>query len=814
MNQFIKSTTNSLTYILIFLSISNLVSSKSIIECFPLNKQLFFIENKGQMTDQNHQQRPDVIAMLCSNGFKFQIRNNGFSYEFLKPEIESKSFKGVKISSQRVDINFVNCNQKIEIIKSIPDGYSENFLGKNNNQNSILEVKRYQKIRLTNVWDSIDVEFITLNNLTNTLKYNFIIHPGGKLSDIQLLYSGLPIALKENRIQVETAYGKVSESIPKVYYDDQANEASPKVIYRIVNQVIKFATINHPQIDSSKTLVIDPLLIWSTYYGGSGQDYANAMLLDSGGNPIITGPTNSVNQIATKGTYKNVSYYSSDAFIAKFDKSTSKLLWGTYYGGNYEDAGLDLVLDKNQNIIFTGTTLSDSGISTSSGYKTTFSGHWQTDVFLAKLSNDGKKLIWGTYYGGDSSDVPTNITVDSLSNIYIGGNTQSQNKISTLNSFKPKISKDTNDAFVAKFSSDGKSLAWGTYFGDDSDDVCNKIAIDSKSNVIITGSTKSVNGISTSSTYKPKITSKFNNNDAFVSKLSNDGKSLLWGTYFGGTGNESGTAIKALKNDEIILIGNTESKSGIATSGSYQTDNAGYNDCFIAKFSSSADKLIVSTYYGGENEDYPNDFILGQGGDVFVVGATVSSTGIATTGAFQTKGGNSHSDVFLAHFDKNLSQLIWATYYGSIPVDDYASAVAIDKDKNIYVTGATLSSSGIATPKAYQTTQGGNNVFDAFLLKCNSFYSEIEPIAQYNSEANIYPNPVFGKYISLRLKNLSESISSVRLLDISGKQICYYSATDIKDNQIPLPHTLPEGIYLIQIISNSFATTNKLIYKN
>src|SRR6185437_8790526 len=239
------------------------------------------------------------------------------------------------------------------------------------------------------------------------------------------------------------------------------------------------------------------------------------------------------------------------------------------------------------------------------------------------------------------------------------------------------------------------SLSWATYFGGSSAYYSNAVATDTFGNVFITGYTTSTSGIATSGAY---LTSN-SATDAFLAKF-NAGGAEQWATYYGG-GNEDGNAVAADISGNVYITGNTSSTSGIATSGAYQTSYGGSIDAFLAKFNSSG-ALQWSTYYGGSSGDAGYGVGTDGSGNVYITGKTGSTSGITTSGAYQTSFGGS-GDAFLAKFNSSGARQ-WATYYGGSGADA-AYGISVSGSVNIYIAGSTASKSGIATSGAFLTSQ-------------------------------------------------------------------------------------------------------------
>jgi len=263
---------------------------------------------------------------------------------------------------------------------------------------------------------------------------------------------------------------------------------------------------------------------------------------------------------------------------------------------------------------------------------------------------------------------------------------------------------------------------WGTYYGGTQNDDSYSCATDANGNVYLSGGTISSDGIATAGAHQ----TIFGGNpfeDAFLVKFNSSGV-RQWGTYYGGSQTEFGQSCATDANGNVYLSGSTNSYDGIATAGAHQTIFGGdsVTDAFLVKFNSSGVRQW-GTYYGEAEEDYGYSCATDANGNVYLTGQTQSTTGIATAGAHQTiLGGN--QDAFLVKFGASGVRQ-WGTYYGEAE-EDYGYSCATDANGNVYLTGYTSSSDGIATAGAHQTILGG--IQDAFLVKfdagCTETYSE------------------------------------------------------------------------------------------
>jgi len=637
-----------------------------------------FYENKGQIVDQNYHPNPGVKYLLNSPGFNVQLRQTGFSYDTYKdvynatseqqdpPQKLPEKFKKTKKFTRhyhRVDIELEGCNTAAVLL---PEGKSTaylNYFTAGTPEGGVNNVHYYQKVTYQNIYPNIDLEFYVRNAKGKGVpaEYQFVIHPGGNPNEIKLAYKGAnEVSLENNTIKVKVAAGDFTENIPASYFKE--SKQAIKVSYQALgNNVFAFSLPQSTVIKND--LVIDP---------------------------------------------------------------TPNLLWGTYYGMS-GDIGYGIALDGSGNVYITGTTGSMSGIATAGAYQIANSGGPPAsaqDIFVAKFNSTGSTLLWGTYYGGTSWDVGHGIALDGSGNVYITGITESSSGIVTAGAYQTTWGASVNGsaAFVAKFNSTGSSLLWGTYYGKGGNVNGMGIALDASNNVYITGGTGCTSGIATGGAYQASYASTDGSYDAYVAKLNSTGSSLLWGTYYGGTGYDMGQGIALDASDNVYITGSTTSASGITSGVPYQATFGGAADVFVAKFNSTGSSLTWGTYYGGTGGDNGFGIAVDGSGNTYITGYTTSTSGIATTGAHQTTYGGSDEDAFVAKFNPTGSSLTWGTYYGGTG-DEVGYGIALDGSNNVYITGGTSSASGIATPGAYQINL--DDATEIFVSKFNSTNSAL-----------------------------------------------------------------------------------------
>jgi uncharacterized protein YjdB len=397
----------------------------------------------------------------------------------------------------------------------------------------------------------------------------------------------------------------------------------------------------------------------------------------------------------------NIVQYETDAFSGNLTIDPG-LSWATYYGGSEDERGYAMVMDDEANVYITGLAQSSAGIATVGAYQTVKTGSGN-DAMLVKFNSSGTRL-WATYYGGEENDNANAIAMDGSGNLFIGGLTGSTGNIASSAGHQTSYGGNF-DGFLAKFNNSG-NLLWSTYYGGAELDNVNSVVVDGSGNAFICGQTQSSSAISTSGAYQ--TTFGAGGSDAFLAKFNSAGV-RLWGTYYGAGGNEFGSGAATDAAGNVYITGFTGSTTGIATTGAHQSvHGGGIYDAYVVKFNTGGERQW-GTYFGSTGNEEGNYLTISNTGNIYLTGYT-TSTGLATTGAHQTSFAGS-SDVLLLKMTTE-GVLQWSTYYGGTGSEE-GNALVLDDSETIYLTGSTMSTSGIATADGRQTTAGGAN--DAFL---------------------------------------------------------------------------------------------------
>jgi uncharacterized protein (TIGR02145 family) len=694
-------------------------NTKNHVPCFPY----LFIENKGQIIDQNNNPNPSVLYLLNTPGMNVQLRKTGFSYDLyqasgckplatsIKPEACSLKPDSCSLTFHRIDFTLLGSNLACQVIPSGPSADYLNYYTTGTPAQGITEVRHYRSVTFKEIYPSIDLEFVTDGG--GSYKYNFLVHPGGDVGSIRLNIDGPDkIALSGDILKFSTSLGDVNEVIPESYLLTEGTRKTVKAHFREISKGV-FGFAVDEKVPGNSMLVIDPTCarVWGTFYGGAFQDPGTHVLVDENHNAIITGYTQSLTNIASAGAFQTTRSNYYDGFIAKFT-AVGVRLWGTYYGYTGSDFIRGADTDLNGNIYVGGYTDSYTGMGTPGAYQEVIQDLNGADAFLAKFSPDGMRL-WGTYYGSTYIDDGFGVCTDFNGNVYLVGRTFGlDGMMGTAGAYQPNyIPGNEANGFMVKFDGSGNRL-WGTYYGKDC--YLTSCSFDNSGIIYAAGSTKSLDYIASPGAYQTTFGGGLS--DAFLIAFTPAGQ-RLWGTYYGGPledgamGGVIDVNCKGDNNGSVYITGHTKSLSGIASSGAYQTTLSGTQDGFMARFNSLG-VLDWGTYYGGSNDDRVNSTSTGSNGEVFFTGETTSADGIATTGAYMETfvGG---VDAFLVKFNA-AGQRQWGTYFGG-PGNDYSYSSRYVAEDTIYFMGTTSSLINIATLNGHQTTFGGYT--DAFLEK-------------------------------------------------------------------------------------------------
>ena len=408
--------------------------------------------------------------------------------------------------------------------------------------------------------------------------------------------------------------------------------------------------------------------------------------------------------------------------IGNFDPSLSLtidpvLSYASFLGGSGADTAYAIALDSQHNFYVSGETAS-SDFPISGAVQGSNGG--TNDAFVLKIKADGSGLAYSTFLGGSLIDASQALAVDSTGSAYVTGYTSSSN-FPTVNALQPALAGD-QDIFVTKLSPDGASLVFSTYLGGTGLDTIAAIALDSTSNVVLAGTTKSTD-FPIVNALQPTLTGSSGNSDAFVAKLKADGSALIFSTYFGGTGVDGATGVAVSSTGNIWVSGGTGSTdlpvvNALQSSfGGGGVTNISPGDAFLAEFKPDGSALLFSTFWGGSGQEQATTLSLDSSDNVFLVGIT-SSTDFPTHSALQPQlASNGGFNTFITKFAADGSSAPFSTYFGGSG-SDLAFGSATDSSGNIFISGNT-SSTNLPVVNAIQSSNLGGST-DGFVSELSA----------------------------------------------------------------------------------------------
>ena len=388
------------------------------------------------------------------------------------------------------------------------------------------------------------------------------------------------------------------------------------------------------------------------------------------------------------------------------------LVYGTFLGGIGMDRAYAIASDASGNAYVTGQTASDSFPITPGSFSNLY--HGESDAFVAKLSADGSLLLYAAYLGGDKGDYGMGIAVDAVGGAFVAGMTASPNFPVTAGAFDATYTgAGYTDPFVARITPDGTALVYATYLGGDGqiNDEALAIAVDSAGNAYVTGWTLAADFPVTPGAFQPVRGSDW---DAFVTKVAPNGTALLYSSYLGGDGNDTGYGIAVDSPGRAYVIGGTSSSNFPVTAGAFQPTWSGGSDAFVARISSGGTTITDGTYFGGSSGEYATGICVDAGENVLIAGVTQSTNIPVTPGAFRTAFCGGHWDGFATKLHFGGVGLVWSSYLGGSGLDSI-EGIAVDASGNAYVAGWTMSTNFPVTAGAPQTTLAGES--DTFVAR-------------------------------------------------------------------------------------------------
>ena len=680
-----------------------------------------FIENKGQwpegayfaadlpggklFTRKNQltysfYDREKVHAMHGGHGL-----HDGFVGDFNREE-HTDVDDGEMLRGHFFNVNFRNANEDVFIqpTKQLPTLYNY-FIG-NNPKAWATAVSAYERVSYSSIYPSIDLQIYSQGDL---LKYDLIVGVGGDPQAIVMDYEGADdLFLEENELHIVTSLNEIVEQEPYAYQVIDGQKKRVPCRFKLDGYQVGF---EFPMgYDTSYELVIDPVLIFSTYSGSPADNWGNTATFDDTGKLYSGGITNHFRGgnflgefPATAGAYQTTWGGIWDVAILKYDSAGANVEYATYLGGAGSETPHSLIVNSQDELILFGTTSSTNFPTTVDAYRTSFQGGTNvtplggvpftngSDIFIAKLNSEGSQLTGSTFLGGAQNDglnpLNGNLTrnygdqqrgevfIDDADNIYISGSTSSPNMFTDMavTSFERDYQGGITDGLLVKMSPDLTSMLWGGYLGGTTADAAFAVKIGLDNSVYAAGGTDSPDfPVGTGGhieTYQGSI-------DGWVCQVAEDGASILNSTFLGTGAYDQAYFMDVDSRGDIYILGQTQGSYPVSP-GVYNNPNSGH---FIHKLNATLDASIFSTVFGVAGRQTPNisltAFLVNDCNNLYVSGwgstngaftgfnyVNLDTRNLPTTfdAIRQTSQG---SDFYLMVLDADATSLLYGTFFG------------------------------------------------------------------------------------------------------------------------------------------------------
>jgi uncharacterized protein (TIGR03437 family) len=634
---------------------------------------------------------------------------------------------------------------------------------------------QFAKVRYRGVYEGID---LVLYGNPDELEYDFLIARGSDPAAIRLVFEGAQrVLLDGGDLVLETAAGIIRHRRPQAYQTIHGVRRSVAVSFQIDSaSTVSFRLGDY---DRAHPLVIDPVLAYGTYLGGSSTDLGQAIAVDSQGYVYLAGQASSIDFPRTPGSVPGSNPRENDslAFVTKLDPTGSRIIYSTLLGGSDYDIANGLAVGSDGSAYIVGETKSDNFPATSGALQRNKAG--DRDAFIAKLSPDGASLMYASFLGGDEIDIGTAVAVDAAGSAFITGVTYSEDFPTTEGAYGRRYAAE-RDVFVAKLTADGSRLLYSTLIAGSGIDLSNAIAIDASGNAYFAGLTdaRRANGVA----------------DAYCAKLDPQGAKLLYIKLFGGAGLEEATAVAIDAAGNAYLTGSTYSKDFPATPGALQTQSkspvfmigspVGY-DAFVAKIDSRGENLLASTYLNGTWSSRGQAIAVAADGTILVAGYTHSPDFPITADALPPPPNDNQFKGFFAQLNATAGELLYSTRFGGSS-SDQGWGLALDPAGDAYVTGFSVSpdlptSEGVVQPR-------NRGAFDAFLLKFSSAEPPVVAASGIVSGASFLGGAIApGMMVSIFGSGLGPPDAASLQIDGNGRVKTQLNGVRVLFNDVPAP---------------------------
>jgi hypothetical protein len=592
-------------------------------------------------------------------------------------------------------------------------------------------IAAFRKVRYAAVYPGIDLVYY---GNQRHLEYDFVVAPGADPRAIRIRFEGArrPRLEANGDLVLDVDGEEVRQRRPSVYEELKSGRRSIAAAYKVNRD--GSVSFELGRYDPAAPLVIDPVLVYSSFLGGSSPvilfdgDHGWDIAVDLEGSAYITGSSTSADFPTTTDSLQPTYFGGKDAFVAKVSADGSSLVYSTFLGGpegeNVFVHGGDpgIAVDAGGYVYVTGQTFANSGFPTTEGAFRRSLDREGMAVFVAKLDPTGSALVYSTYIGFGRGDA---IAVDASGHAYVTGGLESAD-FPTRNPLQPTLTDW--GAFVLKLNPAGSDLVYSTYLGGTAglvgepginQDYGTAIAVDPAGHAYVGGRARSLDFPTTTNAVQPVHGGGLI--DSFVAKIDRSGRFLWYSTFLGGSDRDQAEDLAVDPAGSVRVVGSTMS-TNFPTVNAWQPVSGGGFDAFVARLSTGGSILLFSTYLGGASWDQGTGLALDPRGNAYVTGQTESADFPLVRPLGPSFGTGDGLDVFVTKLPFWGTEPLYSTYLGA-DGGESGSAIAVDASGNAYITGSVSHNGTILEPggssfptvNPFQPEFGGGN--DAFVSK-------------------------------------------------------------------------------------------------
>lgn len=739
-------------------------------------QKIIFEENKNQWPSQVRYQAdiPGGKLFLEQNTFTYLYRENIDRHG----KHRNVSAEPVKVKYHSYKVNFENSNPEVVVSGNNRHSSHRNYYLGNDPSKWADNIALFSQVYYKDLYANIDMQ---VYNSEQNLKYDIVVHPGGKPNDIKLKYEGTDgMRIQNGHLFIKTSVYDLIEQKPYAYQEINGRKREINCSYVLEQNTLSFSVGNY---DPTLPLIIDPTLIASTYSGSPVDNWGFTATYDKAGNMNTAGIMTGTGYPTTVGAWDatfngGMASIPMDILILKFNPTGTTLMYATYYGGSLNEQPNSLIVNGNNELYVVGRTNSPNFPKTAGGYGAYIGGY---DIIVGKFNSVGN-LLSSAIIGGNADDCVNvdigwdtygttkfnyaddgrcDISLDANSNVYVAACSKSTN-FPVVNAYQA-ILAGTQDAVVFKMSSNLASLDWSTYLGGTGTEAAYGIKLDNNNNVFVTGGTSSTDFPTTTGVlnqaYQGGLT------DGFISVLNSTGTSLLRSTYLGTSQYDQSFFIDLDVSGDVYVFGQTR--------GAYPvTIGATNNGQFIHKLSGNLVSTVFSTTIGTGNNAVnisPTAFSIDSCGTIHLAGWGRSSvmsafmpnpattTGLpVTSNAYQMT--TDGKDFYIAVLEPEAKGLFYATFFGegaSNPDADHidGGTCRFDEKGILYHAACACGGGFPTTPTAYSPTNNSPN--------CNQAVFKMEVAVQPIAVANLVGNGIGCTPVVVSFSNAGSICSDV-----------------------------------------------------